>query len=100
MEKSLPSRGRGLKSSCSHRLLKPTYVAPFTGAWIEIDINIAEEQEMKVAPFTGAWIEIWIERVNNFVSNRSLPSRGRGLKFYMIHGLNWTKGRSLHGGVD
>ena len=32
-----------------------------------------------VAPFTGAWIEILLE-LHNFVEPRSLPSRGRGLK--------------------
>ena len=33
-------------------------VAPYAGAWIEIDCPIAEELQAKVAPYAGAWIEI------------------------------------------
>ena len=33
-------------------------VAPFTGAWIEINAESAELSDKTVAPFTGAWIEI------------------------------------------
>ena len=33
-------------------------VAPFTGAWIEINIKEILETVQSVAPFTGAWIEI------------------------------------------
>ena len=34
-------------------------VAPFTGAWIEINISITYTCcNTEVAPFTGAWIEI------------------------------------------
>ena len=33
-------------------------VAPFAGAWIEIDINITVFQNGVVAPFAGAWIEM------------------------------------------
>ena len=33
-------------------------VAPFTGAWIEINIIGLDEFEADVAPFTGTWIEI------------------------------------------
>ena len=35
-------------------------VAPFTGAWIEILMEIAKAAGYDVAPFTGAWIEIGI----------------------------------------
>ena len=54
-------------------------VAPFTGAWIEIDLRNVFDKEVEVAPFTGAWIEILMERYNvhRFLS---LPSRERGLK--------------------
>ena len=54
------------------------YVAPFTGAWIEMPTASAFSSQLTVAPFTGAWIEI-----------RMRP---------------WTPamwgGRSLHGSVD
>lgn len=33
-------------------------VAPFTGAWIEIDFSLSKSDLTAVAPFTGAWIEI------------------------------------------
>ena len=33
-------------------------VAPYTGAWIEIEIKRATAEIKEVAPYTGAWIEI------------------------------------------
>ena len=33
-------------------------VAPFTGAWIEIELTDFKQKVQTVAPFTGAWIEI------------------------------------------
>ena len=33
-------------------------VAPFAGAWIEINTAITREITKAVAPFAGAWIEI------------------------------------------
>ena len=35
-------------------------VAPFTGAWIEICLDQPPQSSSRVAPFTGAWIEILI----------------------------------------
>ena len=35
-------------------------VAPFTGAWIEINRKQILQAPHGVAPFTGAWIEIAI----------------------------------------
>ena len=56
------------------------YVAPFTGAWIEIELAPLVYCPIDVAPFTGAWIEIdwtvlWVP------VDGSLPSRERGLKY-------------------
>ena len=54
-------------------------VAPFTGAWIEIDEGtVAIGPGRQVAPFTGAWIEI--------------PS--------MANSTAKTSRRTLHGCVD
>ena len=54
-------------------------VAPFTGAWIEIQQTHEQDQQTSVAPFTGAWIEI--RRIKeNEKERKSLPSRERGLK--------------------
>ena len=76
-------------------------VAPFAGAWIEIEIYLRASPDAKVAPFAGAWIEIielsdnstlavvapfagaWIE-IRSYCrpafDSVSLPSRERGLK--------------------
>jgi len=32
-------------------------VAPFTGAWIETEVDVIYRTIDEVAPFTGAWIE-------------------------------------------
>ena len=42
---------------CS-RIIVSGDVAPFAGAWIEIDITFAANIEYVVAPFAGAWIEM------------------------------------------
>ena len=55
-------------------------VAPFAGAWIEIDMPITEITGGMVAPFAGAWIEILSDFKDGTVFE-SLPSRERGLKF-------------------
>ena len=34
------------------------YVAPFAGAWIEIEEEVTDLKKVDVAPFAGAWIEI------------------------------------------
>ena len=33
-------------------------VTPFTGVWIEINVNNAKDTPRHVTPFTGVWIEI------------------------------------------
>ena len=33
-------------------------VAPFAGAWIEIEAGQRHQYPVRVAPFAGAWIEI------------------------------------------
>ena len=55
---SLPSRERGLKSIITCRVLHRFKVAPFAGAWIEIEQYIGRRPREGVAPFAGAWIEI------------------------------------------
>ena len=53
-----------------------------------------------VAPFTGAWIEIRINMRRPRRGSWSLPSRERGLKYVEAGGLRGDDGRSLHGSVD
>ena len=56
------------------------WVAPFAGAWIEIEELTKDGGVMVVAPFAGAWIEIgW--SIEQILDTMSLPSRERGLKF-------------------
>ena len=48
-------------------------VAPFAGAWIEINSDIIIENFINVAPFAGAWIEICVAyRDMRVFSRRSL----------------------------
>ena len=64
MKQSLPSRERGLK---------------FFNALL-IPVNTS------VAPFAGAWIEINVIK-NHWQPNMSLPSRERGLKCKLMHNI-------------
>ena len=54
---------------------------------------------MYVAPYAGAWIEM---QVGNFRAriNTSLPTRERGLKFISIQYKAELTSRSLRGSVD
>ena len=59
-------------------------VAPFTGAWIEMQSMRPRPRPRRVAPFTGAWIEI--VRQKTYVElDASLSSRERGLKYLPNH---------------
>ena len=55
---SLPSWERGLKWQMYEGQIDPYTVAPFTGAWIEMQTCVCCDSDGQVAPFTGAWIEI------------------------------------------
>ncbi len=50
--------GRGLKCSWGQGATPLQGVAPFVGAWIEIEIVEECQIGREVAPFVGAWIEI------------------------------------------
>ena len=55
---SLPSWERGLKWLIESEDIRAVLVAPFVGAWIEINLNSTVCIFNYVAPFVGAWIEI------------------------------------------
>ena len=77
-----------------------TYVAPYTGAWIEIYQHQLRYSLDTVAPYTGAWIEI-IKPMNNFEIKDVAPYTGAWIeiqKFYEFR--TKLEGRSLHGSVD
>ena len=76
--RSLPTRERGLKLHLLCLALHWHGVAPYTGAWIEMKLEISMIIAEKVAPYTGAWIEIG-------TGDKSMPN---------------SDGRSLHGSVD
>ena len=60
--------------------MKRKDVAPFAGAWIEINRGSSKQQSNCVAPFAGAWIEITSAFSLKSIIDTSLPSRERGLK--------------------
>ena len=56
---SHPSWVRGLKFDSKKTFRNFNYVAPFVGAWIEIEEDfLVNTNGLSVAPFVGAWIEI------------------------------------------
>ena len=97
------------------------WVAPYTGAWIEIWKKSRNWSICLVAPYTGAWIEI-SELVKQLIKCLSHPTRVRGLKYIVwqlwnfrrkshptrVRGLKFGNidqpfvliGRTLHGCVD
>ena len=75
-------------------------VAPFAGAWIEIEKCMAFQSGGKVAPFAGAWIEIGSQELAMALFTVA-PFAGawieiRTSKFYD----DGKKSRSLRGSVD
>ena len=69
-----------MKSSLFFKSVKLHRVAPFTGAWIEINSLVFPTPISAVAPFTGAWIEIYRVQLAG-LGIGSHPSRVHGLKF-------------------
>ena len=120
---SLPTWERGLKYFGIFIHFNPHHVAPYMGAWIEINITLSInplstaslptwERGLKytplsfvadinvVAPYMGAWIEIFVCRMELPISS-SLPTWERGLKFATPNAeLITCASRSLHGSVD
>ena len=79
---SLRSPERGLK--CRYSLFfSVQYVAPFAGAWIEIELYRITMPGRLVAPFAGAWIEI-AHLQGEGGEKWSLRSPERGLKFVYV----------------
>ena len=70
---------RGFKSCIFPININTPYVAPYTGAWIEISVSVVNSFVKPVAPYTGAWIEMSAmpDTVDLTLSH---PTRVRGLK--------------------
>ena len=76
------------------------YVAPFTGAWIEMPFSPLGMTKSRVAPFTGAWIEITI-RDNRRQPSMVAPFTGAWIEIVItLIGVRILSSRSLHGSVD
>ena len=96
---SLPSRERGLKFQ-SFRLLVPLLVSlPSRERGLKLKKSKGRTRKQIVAPFTGAWIEI-DTGLPQIRGNPSLPSRERGLKLPGAVSLLLIGRRSLYGSVD
>jgi len=80
MEKSHPSRVRGLKQKLYQRRACCRIVAPLAGAWIETCLSLSNLHLLVVAPLAGAWIETGVLLSPRQSPQRSHPSRVRGLK--------------------
>ncbi len=83
---SLPSRERGLKSNDRRVFIAHPIVAPFAGAWIEIQIWKKEFGMMFVAPFAGAWIEISTSGVSSGASSVA-PFAGAWIEIQILDGV-------------
>ena len=57
-EKVAPFAGAWIEIEKRSNAVKSIIVAPFAGAWIEIDHPLDRYPYHEVAPFAGAWIEI------------------------------------------
>ena len=97
---SLPSRERGLKSGSRVNLSQHALVAPFAGAWIEMDMLPDFSQSIFVAPFAGAWIEIF-QTVGYLFRKVVAPFAGAWIEITVSQGsLPGLSRRSLRGSVD
>ena len=77
------------------------FVAPLTGAWIEIRNGSRSAGTLGVAPLAGAWIEIAVRAVDFEDAGGSPPSRGAWIEIEAewphLHPLAVAP---LAGGVD
>ena len=79
--KSLPSRERGLKFINIFDYSQPLASLPSRERGLKWFVYAAKITGEVVAPFAGAWIEIQFISYATSTTASSLPSRERGLKF-------------------
>ena len=97
---SLPSRERGLKSWLSApSYSSPNSVAPFAGAWIEMQMMAKVAECAKSLPSRERGLKCCCHNLACAVV-ASLPSRERGLKCKIRLQILFYYGRSLRGSVD
>lgn len=100
---SLPMRGAWIEMLPKRLPPPPSNVAPHAGAWIEIRIKLANEQEQSSFPMRGAWIEILPHRWPGIGNKKAL----KGAFLFFIYSflifrqcsycLTGRGGRSLRG---
>ena len=79
---------------------KRIVVAPFAGAWIEIQQISIWYMRTAVAPFAGAWIEIPYTNVIIYLPYVA-PFAGAWIEIsHIVYPFNVFIGRSLRGSVD
>ena len=96
---SHPARVRGLKLPSIQCLIVAFFVAPCTGAWIEILTSVPHSCVRWVAPCTGAWIEI-VKSIHWIVSRGVAPCTGAWIEIVLVWKTASQFGRTLHGCVD
>ena len=65
----------------------PFYVAPFAGAWIEMDCaRKARSEALKSLPSRERGLK-YVDFPEVYAHTESLPSRERGLKYNLIYAL-------------
>ena len=94
MQYVAPYTGAWIEIVCKATIKFNLLVAPYTGAWIEIQIRNLIREGKLVAPFAGAWIEIILVPPCTEKYDQSLPSRERGLKYFYV-GLILLEQKSL-----
>ena len=120
-KQSHPLRVRELKLRNCRKSHLRTFVAPFTGAWIEtpcgiysrpltpsrtlygcVNWNLAYLPDtlfLSVAPFTGAWIEtlFWEYNKKDFIV---APFTGAWIETYLFYTKTFLRSRTLYGCVN
>ena len=94
-----PFVGAWIEINCDVRIHNVYYVAPFVGAWIEICSLVVVTPGVVVAPFVGAWIEMQFF-LRFRLRSRSLRSSERGLKYVKLFKGVEKNGRSVRRSVD
>ena len=84
---SLPSRERGLKLVDDGTGAGVVFVAPFTGAWIEIPCMVSAMRVSWSLPSRERGLKCRFGSVCHLQAT-SLPSRERGLKFLLVVDIN------------
>ena len=75
-----PPHGGVDRNFCKISLIRLSFVAPHTGAWIETGPRLQSYRPWRVAPHTGAWIETPFDHICADQAGGSPPTRGRGSK--------------------